>query len=153
MEAVEGLTSTFQMELEEANMQIGLRPVEVDFAVSGFRDILQAAVYRLIQLFYTRRDKAAGICEEFDFGAIYQDWLNGSVRVSAATHPYQHNNLQLEVRLVYNAYGRVGLEVSTGQETYYVLDMSLACPAAGFMRDVCGEVMQALCRALAIELS
>lgn len=145
---VEALTLTFQSELEKVNEQVGLRPVEVDFAVSGFRDILQAAVYQLIHLFYTHRDRRTELCHLFDFAAIYQTWLNGSVRVSAAAHPYQYNGLEFEVRLIYNVYGRVGLEIKMAGEVYYVTDMSLACPAASYMRDLCSETAQALCRAV-----
>jgi hypothetical protein len=146
MAAVEALTLIFEVELEQANLQIGLRPEEVDFAVSGFRDILQAAAYNLIQRYYTREDEP--LCRQFDYSAVYQAWLDDSVRVSSVAHAYQYESLQFEIRLIYNVYGRVGLEIKNGSETYYVMDMSLACPAASFMRELCGEVAQALCRTL-----
>jgi hypothetical protein len=146
MAAVEALTLIFETELAQANLQIGLRPEEVDFAVSGFRDILQAAAFRLIQLSYTGGDEP--LCRQFDYLAVYQTWLDDSVRVSSVAHAYRNEALLCEIRVIYNAYGRVGLEIKNGPETYYVMDMSLACPAASFMRDLCGEVAQALCRAL-----
>lgn len=146
MPAVEALTLVFEAGLKQANLQIGLRPEEIDFAVSGFRDILQAAAYRLIQLSYTGRNEP--LCRQFDYSTVYQAWLNDSVRVSSVTHSYRYEALLFEVRIIYNAYGRVGLEIKNGPETYYVMDMSLACPAASFMRDLCDEAAQALCRAL-----
>jgi hypothetical protein len=33
-------------------------------------------------------------------------------------------------------------------ETHYLVDTRLACPAAGFMVDLCAEVSQAMCHAL-----
>jgi hypothetical protein len=146
MTTIEQVTDVFAAELETANVQVRLRPVEVDFAVSGFRDILQAAAYRLIRLAYARREAAI---LDFDFLAVYQDWLDDTVRVSPVSHPYEQEQRQFAVRLIYNAYGRVGLIVTSAGQTYYVLDMALACPAASFMRDLCAETMQAICRALA----
>jgi hypothetical protein len=146
--SVEQLAAVFERELEMANTQIRLRPVELEFAVSGFRDILQTAAYRLIQLFYAHRDSTTPAAVEFDFLAVYHDWLDDTVRISAVSYRFEQAQLQLEVRLVYNAYGRVGLEVEMAGQKHYVLDMALACPAASFMRDLCEGTTQALCRAL-----
>jgi hypothetical protein len=147
--AVETLAVVFRRELEAANMAIGLREVEVDFAVSGFQDILQAVAYALLQLAYGQRHEPAQICRAFDFLAIYQTWLNDSVRVSGTPHLYEHQGLKFETRVVYYAYGRVGLQIAVDDQVYYVLDMSLACPAASYMRDLCSEMAEVICRALA----
>jgi hypothetical protein len=145
---VEALTDLFQRELAAINPQIGLREVEVDFAVAGFADITQAVAYQLLRLSHTYRHDPTQIEPAFDFLAIYQSWLDASARLSATPHSYSYENVQYEVQVVYNAYGRVGLSVQVAGEVYYVADMSLACPASNYMLDLCREVAQALCLAL-----
>jgi len=145
---VEGLINLFQRELAAINSQLGLRDVEVDFAVAGFADVTQAVGYHLLQLGHLYRHDPSQISSNFDFSAIYQSWLDASVRISTTTHLYTHENVQYEVQIVYNAYGRVGLKVLVAEEVYYVADMALACPASAYMMDLCGEVAQALYLAL-----
>jgi hypothetical protein len=147
---VDRLTTLFQHELARVNDRIGLRQVELDFAVSGFRDILQAAAYELTQLFYTHRRDLKRACAELDFLAVYQDWLNDWARVSGTKYRYEHAGVQFGVWVIYDAYGRVGLkvEVSGAEAVYYIQDPSLGCPAANYMQDLCGATTQALCRAL-----
>ena len=147
MPVLSQLTSVFRNELEVANQQVGLRPVEIDFAVSGFYDVLDAVVYHLFDLNHRYRDPQK-ICEFFDFDGVYQVWLDGSVRVSSTKHTYRHGDIEFQVGVVYNIYGHVGLEVEVANEHYYVMDMSLACPASNYMRDLCKAVAQALCRTL-----
>jgi hypothetical protein len=122
--------------------------VEIDFAVAGFQDVLQAAAYRLIQLVQIYRAEPGQIAEKFDFSAIYQNWLDDSVRISTTVHLYQQGETEFKVRVLNNIYGRVGLEVEVAGEKHYVLDMGLACPAASYMRGLGGEVAQRLCQNL-----
>jgi hypothetical protein len=150
---IETLTRYFEQELQAANVQIGLRVVEIDFAVAGFQDVLQAAAYRLIQLVQLYRAEPGQIMEKFDFSAIYQSWLDDSVRISATVHLYRQGETEFKVRVLNNIYGRVGLEVEVAGEKYYVLDMGLACPAASYMRGLCGEVAQHLCQNLVASLA
>lgn len=145
---VEALTDLFQHELVAINPQIGLREVEVDFAVAGFADVSQAAAYQLLRLSHTYRHDPTQIEPAFDFSAIYQNWLDASTRLSATVHFYSYENVQYEVQVIYNAYGRVGLRVQVAAEVYYVADTALACPASNYMLDLCREVAQALCSAL-----
>ncbi|HXV43084.1 MAG TPA: hypothetical protein VEC96_08470 [Anaerolineae bacterium] len=145
---VEALTDLFQHELVAINPQIGLREVEVDFAVAGFADVIQAAAYQLLRLSHTYRHDPTQFEPAFDFSAIYQNWLDASARLSATVHFYTYENVQYEVQVIYNAYGRVGLRVQVNSEVYYVTDMALACPASNYMLDLCREVAQALCIAL-----
>lgn len=146
--AVEGLTRYFEQELQAANTQVGLREVEVDFAVAGFGDVLQAIAYRLIQLAQLYRQDPAQIAAKFDFAELYQTWLDGSARVSTKIHSYRQGETEFQVRVLNNIYGRIGLEVQAGEERYYVLDTALACPAASYMRGLCQEVAQKICQAL-----
>ena len=148
LSVVDDLSDVFNRELEGANVQVGLRPVEVDFAVSGFNDVLQAVAYRLVELYHSHSDDLAQLSQNFDFADIYQSWLNNSVQVSTTTHVYEHGDTQFNVRIIYNIYGHVGLEVTVAHELYHIMDMSLACPASSYMYDLCNHVAQALCRAL-----
>jgi hypothetical protein len=148
MAGVEALTRCFEQELQAANVQIGLRAVEIDFAVAGFEDMLQAAAYRLIQLSQKYRQEPARIEGKFDFGEVYQTWLDDSVRISAKTYLYHWRETEFKVRVLNYIYGRVGLEVAVAGQRYYVLDTGLACPAASYMRGLCGEVAQKICQNL-----
>ncbi|MCG3208741.1 MAG: hypothetical protein FOGNACKC_02353 [Anaerolineae bacterium] len=139
---VEGLTVLFLEQLTAANAVVGLRPVEIDYAVAGFQDVLQAGAYRLMQLHHL--SNAAG----FDFESIYQTWLDDSVRVASRVHRYSSGHGELAVRVINYAYGRIGLAVEIGSQVVYVLDGSLACPAAVFMHDLCREVCLALAAAV-----
>ena len=150
---IETLTRYFEQELQAVNVQIGLRAVEIDFAVAGFQDVLQAAAYRLIQLVQIYRIEPGQIKEKFDFSAVYQTWLDDSVRISTTVHRYPHGEIEFKVRVLNNIYGRVGLEIEVAGEKFYVLDMGLACPAASYMRGLCGEVAQRLCEILVESLA
>lgn len=150
---VQALTDLFRVELTAINREIGLREVEVEFAVAGFADVTQNVAYQLIQLSHTYRHDPRQIQLHFDFAAVYQNWLDASARVSAATHIYTQHDVQYEVQVVYNVYGRAGLQVQVANEVYYVADMALACPASNYMLDLCSAVAQALCRALNVERS
>ena len=86
--------------------------------------------------------------EKFDFPAVYQSWLDDSTRVSSTVHLYRQGETEFRVRVLNNVYGRVGLEVEAAGKKSYVLDMALACPATSYMRGLCGEVAQRLCRSL-----
>lgn len=148
MPAVDEIAQRFRQELTVANQQIGLRSVEIDFAVSGFYDVLQAAAYRLLELTHLHHQNLAAVVDHFDFLSVYQAWLNDSVRVSGVAHNFQHNGRHFKVRVIYNVYGHVGLEVEFAGEIYYVADMSLACPATSYMQELYVAVAQALSKAL-----
>ncbi|GIK41689.1 MAG: hypothetical protein BroJett011_55220 [Chloroflexota bacterium] len=142
------LADRFHTELTAINPQIGLREVEVEFAVAGLADVLQSVAYQLVQLSHTYRHDPSQVQTHFDFSGLYQNWLDASVRVSATTQIYAQQNATYQVRVIYNPYGRVGLKVEVAGEVYYVTDLALACPALHYMQDLCGAMAQALCTAL-----
>lgn len=145
---VQLFTNTFHQQLNTANAQIGLRTVEIDFAVAGFHDVIQSVVYKLVQLAHTYPGDLPLALGKFSFAEVYFAWLNDSVQVSATKHIYNHSDTQFEVYVVNYAYGRIGLEVHVAGDCIYVADSSLACPAAGYMQDLCADVSAALCNAL-----
>lgn len=120
------LTKTFQMALLNINEEVNLKPVEVDFAVEGFRGVISAVTFALIRARVTK-DASPTFIE------IYGTWLSESVRVSAQVHPFTHNGTTWQIQIVNTMYGRAGLVITTTDETYYVADASLGCPAEGFM--------------------
>ena len=144
---VSRLAAYFQFALETVNPQIGLRQPEIDFARSGFEDILQGAVDQLVRLGHTHRTQPELIDQQFDYDEIYQTWLNDATRVATETKQFEHNGQTFIVHIVYNPYGRIGLEVQVNGEMYYVADPRLACPAASFMKTLCQAVAQQLCQA------
>lgn len=148
----QALTDCFHHELAAINSQIGLREVEVEFAVAGFADVIQSVAYTLIQLSHTHQHNLAQVKNQFDFSSLYQNWLDASARVSATSHPYLNGEVLYQIQTVYNAYGRVGLKVIVADEVYYVSDPALACPATNYMFDLCDAVAQALCAALTLNI-
>lgn len=149
---VQALTDCFHQELAAINPQIGLREVEVEFAVAGFADVMQSVAYNLIQLSHTYHHNPIQIKTRFDFSALYQNWLDASTRVSATTHTYLHGHITYQIQIIYNAYGRVGLKVTVAAEVYHVFDPALACPAANYMLDLCSAAAQSLCDALTLNV-
>lgn len=127
------LTRVFEQQLYAINHQIGLRDVEIDFAVSGFSDGLQAYAYALAR---------AKVAHEPlpDFHRVYSDWLNSTLKVFAQVYPYTLDEQPCQVQIVAHAYGRMGLLIHTGNMTYAVYDPALTCPAEGFMTTLLTEV-------------
>lgn len=150
---VQALTDYFYRELVAINPQIGLREVEVEFAVAGLADVLQSVAYHLIQLNHAYHHDLEQMQQHFDFSSVYQNWLDASVRVSATTQTYTYEDVEYQVQVIYNPYGRVGLKVEVAGEVYYVADLALACPALHFMQDLCDAMAQALCAALVASAS
>lgn len=119
------LAMTFEAALMAANTQVGLREAEIAFAVGGFGDVCSAYGLALFRAVATRQPPPS-------FDLVYGDWLLGTVRTAEAV-PYVHQGETWRVRVVYHAYGRVGLVVETPGGAHYVADKALACPAEGFM--------------------
>jgi hypothetical protein len=126
-DALRTLSGLFRTQLEAINERIGLKRTEIEFASSGFDDMLQAAFYAWA------RARLAKIPPP-TFEAVYHAWLADSVRVSSTVHPYAHGGALWQVRVLNTIYGRAGLVVTLEKgHTVYVLDSALACPAEGFM--------------------
>lgn len=147
MRDIDALAELFHQELLMANDHIGLRPLELDFAVAGFHDVLQSAGYQLIQLFQRHRDEPRRISDSFNFPELYQNWLDASVRLSNTVYQYKFGGQNFLCQVINYPYGRVGLRVEVAGEIFYVLDTALACPAADFMEKLSREVCEALCQA------
>jgi hypothetical protein len=131
------MTATFEMALVRANDAIGLREDEIVFATNGFGDVCNAYAFALVRSTVT--DKPAP-----DFDTVYREWLYGTVSLGGVRYPYLHNDATWTVRTVHHAYGRVGLEVDMGEQTVYVVDKALACPAEGFMVGLLRAVVAAM---------
>ncbi|MCI0709329.1 MAG: hypothetical protein L0154_04120 [Chloroflexi bacterium] len=127
------LQELFRNGLYGINERIGLKVVEVEYAVAGFGDVLRNWVYALI------RAQSARV-EPPDFQQVYHDWLNSSARLSQRVHDYDHRQQQWQVQIVNNAYGRVGLRVQRGDMVDYVDDGVYACPAEGYMTVLLAEI-------------
>jgi len=145
----EALTGVFRRALVGANEAVGLREQEIDFAVAGFQAITQAVADQLFRLCYAARGDVRRAREAYRYDEVYRAWLDHSVEVSGVTHTYAHGGAQFDVRVIYYAYGRIGMEVRVTGQTHYVLDTALACPAASYMKDLCQELGEALCEAVA----
>jgi len=148
----DGLSTRFYQELKIANQEIGLSPVEVEFAVAGFKDVLQGISYQLIQQYKLPGDPLQNLSEAFDVEKIYQDWMQANTQVSGTTHTYPHGDRVFACRVMYDPYGRLGLLVEVEGLTFHVLDTSLACPAANFMHRLLTQVGNRIYRGLLLAL-
>lgn len=125
------LTHHFQQQLERINIQVGLKDVEIEFAVSGFSDALHQYAFALL------RAQSAPLP---DFHIVYAEWLNTTARVFTHHTTTIINNQSWNIRVVAHAYGRVGLLIEAGDHIYPVYDPALACPAEGFMTGLLSEI-------------
>jgi hypothetical protein len=133
------LTHIFEAQLRRINDQVGLRDVEIEFAVAGFNDALQAYAYSFIY--------ACAAHTPFpDFQAVYTEWLNGTVRLYAKQHAFMLDDETCTVQVIAHAYGRIGLLIRASQ-VYAVYDPMLVCPAEGFMTKLLIEVAAHMRRA------
>jgi hypothetical protein len=134
-DALPRLERVFEQQLYAINPVVGLKDVEIGFAVSGFADVCRAWGYAFVR---ARIDKTPLP----DFNHIYADWLYSSIRVSQTLHPYAHQGQTWQIQVLTHAYGRFGLVVHSGQAAHYVYDAALACPAEGYMLTLLSEVVQ-----------
>ena len=127
------LARLFENKLHEINPEIGLKTVEIDYAVAGFSDVCQKLIYTLI------RARAADGSPP-NFREVYEEWLSDSVHIGSTVHSYIHEGDVWAVQIVHTAYGRTGMVVWTNNDTHYVLDNQYGCPAEGFMLSLLSEV-------------
>lgn len=131
------LRDTFETALRAINDQVGLREPEIGFAVAGFSDVCEAALWARLRADATRTPA-------LPFEAVYGGWLNDSARLDTTRHPYDYRGESWAVQVIYCAYGRIGLRVETRAGVGYLLDPALSCPAAGFM----AQLLSAVCAPL-----
>ncbi len=132
------LAMQFRSELYRINERVGLRDMEIDFAVNGFDAVNNKVFYALV------RNKS----QPLEFMAIYGEWLGEETRVSQQVHEYPHQNTLWRIHILNNPYGRIGLRVDTGAQIHYLQDESLACPAAGFMVGLMQDVANRIAAAV-----
>jgi hypothetical protein len=129
-----GYARLFEDKLYAINSQVGLKDVEIEFAVAGLSDVLHQVAYALL------RSDTQLPTKEF-FHTIYSQWLDNSVKVFTQAYPYDHAGQRWHIQLIAHAYGRAGMVVYTREDTYYVYDPALGCPAEGFMSALLAEIV------------
>jgi hypothetical protein len=123
----------FESQLYAINAQVGLKDVEIEFAVAGLSDVCQALAYALV------RGRVNEPTNDF-FHAVYNQWLDNSLKVFTQTYSYAHTAESWQIQIFAHAYGRAGLVVHRSAATDYVYDPALGCPAEGFMTALLGEI-------------
>ncbi len=131
LSAITPIVSAFSAALVAANPAIGLKDVELDYAVNSFADMLNMWAFR-------------AMAAQPDFDAAYRQWLNDSVRLATQVFPYEHQADTLHVRIINTVFGRIGLRVERKNAVDYVSDRVHACPAEGFMASLCRDVVMKL---------
>lgn len=139
LDAIPGWLHVFAEQFEAHNAVIGLRQVEIDFAVSGFSDMLQAYAYAAMRAHLTGAPPPP-------FDEVYNDWLSRTVRVAPERQPFTHADEGWQVQLVFHAFGRVGLRVERPGGVDYVADSQYACPAEAYTRGLLEAVVERLTR-------
>jgi hypothetical protein len=133
----------FESQLYAINAQVGLKDVEIEFAVAGLSDVCQALAYALLRTDSPslRSGEGAGEWGSRDFfHPIYTQWLDNSLKVFTQTYSYAHAAENWQIQIFAHAYGRAGLVVRRPDVTDYVYDPALGCPAEGFMTALLGEI-------------
>jgi hypothetical protein len=141
LSVVDDLGRHFELHLRQMNPVVGLREPEIEFAVAGFRDVLSQFAYALVQARLTHSPPP-------DFRVSYTDWLMSTLRCFEERHALRLGEGEALVQVVAHAYGRVGLLIRAGEQTYAVVDAALACPAEGFMTVLLGAVAAQMVKAL-----
>ena len=132
MSVLPNLTHIFETQLYQINDQVGLRDVEIEFAVAGFNDALQAYAYAFAYANTTHTPLPG-------FQSVYTEWLNGTIKIFSQQHSYIVDDQPCTIQVIAHAYGRIGLLIHA-DETYAVYDPLLACPAEGFMTTLLTEI-------------
>lgn len=142
IEFVDFLQLQFQSDLFNINDMIALHDVEVEFAVAGFGDVLRTMIYAMIPAHTSKQEMPS-------FEAIYYGWINDSVRVSSQIHLYAHQGNEWQIQVINHVYGRAGLVILAGDESYYVSDGLYLCPAEGFMYTLLKDIALKLWQVIA----
>lgn len=138
------LEQAFGRTLTTVNTHIGLRAVEIGFAVAGWSDMLQACAYELLYARALRHPLPLA-------SSIYQAWLTKSEHLQGDTFTYIHHTTPWQVQVVSDVYGRCGLVVRIGTARYTLKDTTYRCPAEPFMQRLFLEVVEHIIRALTHE--
>ncbi len=125
------MTRQFEHLLRAINPQVGLREAEIEFAVAGFNDPLQAYAYARL------RGQSAP-----DFTAVYGEWLTSTTRLFTQRHTFQLDDAPAQAQVVAHAFGRFGLLIQAADVVHAVYDPALACPAEGFMVNLLTDIGQ-----------
>jgi hypothetical protein len=133
------ITRLFETQLYQINDQVGLRDVEIEFAVAGFNDALQAYAYAFVYSITTRTPAP-------NFHSVYTEWLNGTIKIFSQEHSYLLDGESCTIQVIAHAYGRIGLFIQA-DKSYAVYDPMLACPAEGFMTTLLTDVAAHMRRA------
>jgi len=134
---LEHIVRLFENTLNAVNPLIGLRDVEIGYAVSGFSDILNSWLYDAIRATQTH-------IAPTPFDVVYADWLANSGRRSEKMYTYSYQDDEWKIRFLYNAYGRVGFQVDMSTQTTYVQDTIYICPAEGFIHQLTRDMVKKL---------
>ena len=141
MNAAPDIAALFRLKLLQINNVVHLKEIEVDFAVAGLHDMLQAVIYELVRARASRQPPPP-------FEANNASWLNTSIKLSQTVHLYPYADREVwEIKVLTHVYGRFGLVVRTNDGLQYVYDPALACPAQGYMTTLLGEIAAAIYKA------
>lgn len=135
----------FQRALKQVNDDIGLKPDEIQYAVAGFGDVIQAYLHQALRCRLRGQPPP-------EFASVYTDWLNSSIEVARLMYPYHRQGETWMIRLIRSAYGRMGLLVHMQSGDHYVYDAEQGCPAAGFMASLLEAATGRLAAALQAEI-
>lgn len=139
--ALPPLVTLFQNKLDAAAPLLDMSSREVAFAVNTFSELCQKYLHAVIRARVTGQPFPV-------FGDVYTAWLESTVEIGGAVHPYVHQGGVWAVQVVSHAYGKAGLVVWTDTDTYYIEDNAQRCPAQPFMEALLTAVAGRIARAV-----
>ena len=131
--ALPPLVTLFQNKLDAAAPLLELSGDEIALAVSTFADVLQLYLHAMIHARVTGQPPPS-------FAELYMNWLDSTVTIGGAVHPYTHRSEIWAVQVVSHVYGKAGLMVWTNAATYYVQDDAYNRRLQLFLETLLGEV-------------
>lgn len=139
------VTTIFEHELVAAGADMELTRDEVEITTTDFQNVLEPAVYKLVELSYLNGGNKAAVRAHFDIQAIYQEMVDSTVFVNGQIYEYDHQGATWEIQTIHCVYGPVGLKVNTATAKQYVADYTLAFPAHEFLKTLAIRVGEKIC--------
>jgi hypothetical protein len=131
--ALPPLVTLFQNKLDAAGPVLGLDSQTTMLAVNTFNELVQRYLHAMI--------RARVIGQAFPaFADVYAEWLDSTVEIGGAVHPYLYHDEVWAVQVISHAYGKAGMIVWTAAATYYVQDSAQSCRLQPYLEVLFSEV-------------
>lgn len=140
------VANVFEQQLVNLGIDMELTRDEVEITATDFRNVLEPAVYKLVELNYLNQGDKAVVQAQFDIDTIYQEVIDSTVFVNGQAHTYQHGEEMWEIHTVHTAFGPLAMRVETAAgDIYYIEDRTVAFPAIDLIHELSVALGQSIC--------